>query len=187
MKKIITTIKTNFPYMMGVMVLVCGLGTYYSISFAGKMEKTYAPMLKASVDWPGTDGKIIKHLIYEKKTGRFSHSPRTHYFAEPTYEYVVNGKRLNNHRICFYHSNCNSGTTRKDAESLLQQYPLNSAVTVYYNPDNPAISTLRRGDNESIKQINDEIKDSRIYTVILSLLTILSLFLTVKTAKEFKE
>ncbi len=150
-------------------------------------EKEYVPMIKASMNWQEAEGKIIRHSVYEEKTGRYSHSPRTHYHAEAYYKYTAGGRSYEGRRICFYHSNCGTGTSKEDALTLLKNYPVNTAAAVYYNPESPEMSTLRRGTPRLLKKISHEISQSWIYGIALIILSGLTFLVTVKTAKEFRD
>lgn len=171
---------------MGVICLVCAIAGYYDMDYASFCEKKYLPMLKKSVKWPATPGKIVSHSIFEKKTGRYSHSPRTHYYAEPAYLYTLKGKNIRGVRVCFLPANCNNGTSHDDAQALLNSYPVGSTTPVCYDPKNPGISTLRRGDSSSIKQMNDEISSARRSGILFFILTVVAAFITYKTAREFR-
>ena len=187
MKKFLKKILESLPYFAAAIALATGIWAYYEIKFARRGQNVYVPMMQASERWPGVEGRITGHSIYEKKTGRFSHSPSTHYFAEPEYVYEVDGVEFRNIRICFLHSNCATGTQREDAQALLDAYPVESAVMVYYDPDDPRTSVLRPGDEKSIARARQEISRHWRNSVILIIVTLAGGFVAVRWGKEFKE
>lgn len=186
MKRLFRKILDSLPYFLAAVALACGIGAFLTIKNARLDSGTFLPMLRASQDWPGVPGRVVKHSIFEKETGRFSHSPATHYFAHPVYVYAVNGEEFTNDRVCFYHSNCGTGTDREAAQALLDLYPVDGEVMVFHDPENPGRSVLRPGDAEQIQRIEKEITNQWILAVVLILVTVACLVVVVKTAKEFK-
>ncbi len=172
----------NFPYFMGVLALLMGFSAWGEYKSA-KLDSRLLKGIEASATWPATEGRIVQATIDEKMAGSFSHSPFIHHYASVRYDYVVDGKRYRGWRICFDYSNCKTGTTDQKAQALLDQYPKDMAVKVYYNPDAPEFSTLRPGGRA------DMARELRMHWIFMSLsifLCLLFAFITARTADEFK-
>ena len=74
---------------------------------------------------------------------------RWEYMVDIVYQYTVGAHTYNDSDL-YYRAGSGSewGTEVDDYEwALLAQYPVNSTVTVYYNPDNPDQSCLIPGIN----------------------------------------
>jgi hypothetical protein len=106
--------------------------------------------LKSS-DWKSTQGQVIssKVIMEQDDSGDIS-SRRTIYKPEVVYSYSVIKQKLTSNEI---NPPLNySGTYFNGAwqtEDVLQKYPLNSAVTVFYNPEDPGQACLEPGINYS--------------------------------------
>jgi hypothetical protein len=107
--------------------------------------------------WPSTAGKITLSCVHERVSSHWDkemqrHEQTSNYEAVIHYRYsvddkefsgtapggaVVLGWKLSN--ILFWF--------KSQAATLVAKYPEGSAVTVYYNPRDPAVSVLERGPN----------------------------------------
>ena len=90
---------------------------------------------RMSKTWPATDGSIEE----SKLTWQGIRSPR----ARPavTYRYQVDGESYLGTRIEFSFARI---YFTPEAQAVLDRYPPGSPVTVYYDPANPAESTLEQ-------------------------------------------
>jgi len=99
-----------------------------------------------SASWPATQGKIVLSAVTETTTTDNSNdgtwTERTFYFPKVRYEYSVLGKTYTGDRIAFGASK--GFSTIAGAEKVLERYPEDATVTVYYNPNNPADAVLER-------------------------------------------
>ncbi len=90
---------------------------------------------KAASKWPSTIGVMLKSEIAERVTkqrNKQTHQIYTFTSYEPLveYQYTVDGKVLTGNRLSF-------GLTRltlEKAQEVLNRFPLNAQVPVYYNP-----------------------------------------------------
>lgn len=85
--------------------------------------------------WPITEGVVLSSTVAGSKA----------FHPEVTYIYSVNGK---SHLATSYLGMPGFGGKRNRldaAEKIIAQYPPGTAVTVHYDPDNPARSELRVG------------------------------------------
>ncbi len=100
-----------------------------------------------SSEWPSTQGKVIQSEVESKtKSVRDSdgHGRRNVRYYSPTveYEYAVAGQVFKSSNISV---DSFSSTDPNYASSTVATYPLDSTVTVYYNPANPTDSLLQPG------------------------------------------
>src|SRR5512139_1592876 len=95
--------------------------------------------------WPQTSGKIVTSVA-EVREVKVSDDDRedgfrleSRNFANVTYEYSVNGRKLSCNRISIGEDHGNFQVAEK-----LAKYPAGSVVTVYYNPRHPDQAVLER-------------------------------------------
>jgi hypothetical protein len=98
--------------------------------------------------WPSVPGKVTRSTMSESTdTHRSSKqqqesAPSTYYQAQIEYEFQVAGVTYHGtRRTAVQEMNANRG----HAESILRQYPVDQAVTVYYQPDDPSQCVLEPG------------------------------------------
>jgi hypothetical protein len=113
--------------MAGSAVVGCGLLLY------GLYKKR---QLRASQAWQQVTGTIAKADIL-RDTGPESNG----YSVSVLYDYVVNGVRHTGSRIAFRQR---LYVRKKRAAAELERYLVNSAVPVYYDPENPGHAVLTR-------------------------------------------
>lgn len=99
---------------------------------------------KESLHWPETPGVITASFVHEYTEiddSEPAFTPRIGYL------YTVDGKTYSNDLISFEFKSMRnrSEKTKLWAEAVISDYPIGSAVTVYYNPANPQISVLQKG------------------------------------------
>ena len=91
-----------------------------------------------SQDWPQTVGTITKARVEkEESIGEYGNS--TSYSPRVEYDYVVNGVRLTGKKIGFGR---HAYMRARRAEADLSRYPLNSTVTVFFDPEKPSDAVL---------------------------------------------
>ena len=98
---------------------------------------------KASESWPSTTGVVIESKLSSRRvTGSGKNAgSHTKYFPVVKYTYEFNGTAFTGDRIRI------GGQEGDEAEmrSILDQYPVDSEVTVFYSPEAPEQSVLRTG------------------------------------------
>jgi len=87
-----------------------------------------------SKNWPSNFGTITSSEIV--RVGRSSWLPKI------TYKYSANEEEFEGKRIRLSSSSCSMQCL---AQKVLDNYPLNSPVSVFYNPNNPKDSVLSPG------------------------------------------
>ncbi len=94
---------------------------------------------RRSVHWPEARGIVIKSHLKKYYADDDSTEPSYNPIIEYTYQ--VNGKHYTSDRR-HYES---IALDKKNAEALINRYPLDFPVTVYYSPEYPGVSVLERG------------------------------------------
>ena len=91
--------------------------------------------------WPSVPGKVHKStMVLESGGGGYgSHSPST-YKAVVQYKYKVASRHYTNNKICI--GGQLQLSFKKRAGAHCQNYPVGSAVDVYYDPNKPQDSVL---------------------------------------------
>jgi hypothetical protein len=100
-----------------------------------------------SVDWPSTTGTVT----LSRATWKLERNPLTdrltkYYRAEVQYAYQVSGKKYESSNIAMNSAQINY-PSRGAAELVAKQYPLGATVTVYYNPEEPHVAVLKKGQS----------------------------------------
>lgn len=104
----------------------------------------------AQQTWKTAPGTIVSSVVTASRRGNVSSAPgrprgstsKTRYGLRVSYTYSVDGKELVNDRISI--AGFGDPQFRQESEAA-GVYPQGSAVTVYYNPADPAQSALRVG------------------------------------------
>jgi len=95
-----------------------------------------------SKSWPSTTGTIIQSELVEEWSETFPLGGFDSYWMPKiTYTYIVDGEKLQGNRINF----SSSFSLQLSAQRVVNRYPLNSKVKVYYNPRNPSDAVLKPG------------------------------------------
>lgn len=92
----------------------------------------------ATQSWPTADGVITFAEIYESRD-----EDGTSYGLNVSYRYSVNDTPYIGTRI----SLADYSSSRSYAQGLLEQYNVDTPVTVFYDPEDPAKSVLETGAN----------------------------------------
>lgn len=111
-----------------------------AIAFAGGWcivhERRMSEKVKiAQVSWQSGEGRIVQSEIKKKPGSNAS------YWAKIKYAYAIAEKEYTSDKITM-EGEATSGRAR--AEARVQQYPLGSVHTVYYDPHNPQDCCLER-------------------------------------------
>jgi len=94
---------------------------------------------KTSQTWPTCIGTVTKSEV-----GRYSGSRRgsKSFIPDITYSYTVSEQQYTGDRYAFGNR---SFSKRNDAQKIVDEYPINSKVTVYYSLNHPETSVLQPG------------------------------------------
>ena len=94
---------------------------------------------KASLSWPTCIGTVTKTEVKRNSGGRNLHPD---FVPKITYSYSVSERQYTGDRHAF---GTQSFSERGDAQKIVDEYPVNSEVTVYYSPNHPETSVLLPG------------------------------------------
>ena len=111
-----------------------GIGVVLIVQYLRNKQKA-----QASTTWPSVEGRISGHRVRVDEVGD-DDSNRVSYVPEVHFEYSVGGIPHQGKRISF--GSEPSFSSRKKAEEFLGSYPVESAVSVYYNPEKPQEAVL---------------------------------------------
>jgi hypothetical protein len=93
-----------------------------------------------SYSWPHVTGRIISSVAQSKlMRGRYGEFISN--WPDVRYEYVVGDRRFVGDRIMFIHLGFSKSTTQR----LVDAYPVNKVVAVYFDPRNPGSAVLEPG------------------------------------------
>jgi hypothetical protein len=94
-----------------------------------------------SYSWPHVSGTIISSVARSKlMRGRHGGEFLAHW-PDVRYEYVVGGRHFVNDRIMFAHR----GFSKLETQRLIDAYPVNKIIAVYFDPKNPESAVLEPG------------------------------------------
>ena len=103
----------------------------------------------AARTWPQTAGRVIESGVQERtfrmrrRTSVASYRDQKFYAPRVIYEYEVDGRRYQHNRLQM--GDLITSSDYADAEKSAARYAVGSAVTVYYDPADPAGATLDIG------------------------------------------
>lgn len=128
----------NFSLLINLIVAVPFIAIGLFFIWLARRSRRQA---EVAASWPTVSGKVLTSCIEARQTkiGN-TNSIATSYFPVVTYVYQVGGQHYEGHRICPGFDR-GSGSPAA-AEKLLSSYPVNAAVTVHYNPADPAEAAL---------------------------------------------
>ncbi len=98
--------------------------------------------------WPSTEGVVLEATV-EAESVQTGEINSTSFYPHVVYHYTVAERQQTGDRITW--NNDLSFQSTLQAKEVLADYPVNQAVTVYYNPQNPGQAVLRRGGGESME------------------------------------
>ena len=93
-----------------------------------------------SYSWPQVTGRIISSVAQSKLMRGRSGDYISHW-PDVRYEYVVGDRRFVSDRIMFTHR----GFSKTNTQRLVDTYPVNKVVAVYFDPRNPGSAVLEPG------------------------------------------
>ncbi len=131
---------TKIPALMGwpftIVYLALWLLALYFLLFS-------VPKALKTNRWTETTATVFENkLIKAQRTHSRTHRQIAVYSAKVRYEYAVNG---NKHKGVTQKLAKRADNGEKIHKALLEQYPIGSDLTVYYNPANPVQSSLQKG------------------------------------------
>jgi hypothetical protein len=127
-----------FSVFITVITIFCTTAPFVAVGwFLYRQWKRTKAVETQSQSWPSTAGLVVKSRVEVSGGDTASVSPKV------VYEYVVGGQTYQNDNIRPGDDFMTLGM-KGTAYDVVDRYPVGSAVIVYYNPANPAKSTLER-------------------------------------------
>jgi hypothetical protein len=93
-----------------------------------------------SYNWPHVTGTIISSVAHSKIM-RGRHGEFIAHWPDLQYEYVVGDRRFVSDRIMFTHR----GFSKSETQRLVDAYPVNKIIAVYFDPKKPNSAVLQPG------------------------------------------
>jgi hypothetical protein len=94
-------------------------------------------LAQASSNWEKTAGKIVRSELQNFSVGR-----KENFKALVEYSYTVGGTLYRGTRLRFADT---TGTAEDKQRALVEQYPVNATVDVYFDPHKPSEAVLEPG------------------------------------------
>lgn len=137
---VVMVIVVLFVIVVTIFSLVLSLSPFAIIGWLfAKKSKEATAANRASLSWVETMGRVVKSRVEVSGGDYVSVMPRV------VYEYEVNGQNYKSELIRagdkFLRIQTGGSRTAYD---IVDKYPEGSAVTVYYNPQNPSEAVLER-------------------------------------------
>jgi len=120
-------------FILGIAFIVGAWLTYTNFS------KPMAEEADATKSWPTAPGVITSSDIHQSES-----DGTTMYSAEISYDFSVEDKPFSGSRITLNSGN-SSTSSITEVKKDLQKYPVDAAVTVYYDPELPNNAVLEPG------------------------------------------
>ena len=92
--------------------------------------------------WPTVIGVVMSSGIGKYWSDTSEGAGTRMYGANVRYQYTVNGKKFSSSRVFF--GQCSTNRIQESNE-ILEKYPSNTPVVVYYDPKNPQSAVLEPG------------------------------------------
>jgi hypothetical protein len=122
--------------LIGLIFTVIGLILYKKAKRTSNWQATYGTILLSEI-------KKSTGSSFKTGTNQSNYNYSNIYTPEICYSYNVLSQEYNSNKIGVFGSLGTSSSVR--AFNITKKYPVNSRVTVYYNPDNPKDSVLEQG------------------------------------------
>jgi hypothetical protein len=127
------------PSLFSMVFIAIGAGIlYYARKLAAKAH--------SSLSWPSVEGAIAHSAVLLRTRPGADSSNVPTYSPDVAYRYKVAGRDYSSATITLM--DYSSGAGR--AQDIVARYPDGAAVSVYYNPADPAESVLERGPTRGI-------------------------------------
>jgi len=137
-------------WVLYFIIIVCLIFFGIGIGMLVKLAKHYGKLQK-SKNWLSTNGKIISSDLDAQISTDDDGYQTTTYLAKVFFTYEVNGNSYESDRVNFDYG-MRTSNVRKP-QSVVEQYPTGSDVTVYYDPENPHQSVLEKRVNGTFTTI----------------------------------
>jgi hypothetical protein len=131
-------LKLNIAQIVALIILIIGF-----VVFSLAMISIFKSVLSKS--WTTTIGKVIKSEIYTSR----DNDANAMYRPDIAFEYIVNGEKYMSDRL-YYGVKIMSSGNWINSRKLLEKYPVDKEIIVYYDPDRPIDSVIEPGIHFSL-------------------------------------
>jgi hypothetical protein len=130
-----------FPSLFSLVFVAIGAAILkYAVKMAAKAQQ--------SLSWPSIDGEIAHSAVLCQPNSGTTTAGGSTFKADIAYRYKVNGANYSSSKIALLDLSA-SGSGR--AQSIVERYPDESRVQVFYNPADPSDAILEPGSTGGIK------------------------------------
>lgn len=155
--------------------LICG-GFFFILVFAlglGLLLFSMRSKHKAgeSAHWPAAPGTITVSEVKESRSTDDDGNVSIYYYPRVEYTYFAGGQTHTGKQVSF--GGTQGLANAAQAEPLLQNYPVNKNVMVYYNPQKPQEAVLER----TVSKGSNTARIMGVILLVLSLLIFIPLLL----------
>jgi hypothetical protein len=121
------------PYPVLAWVIIAGL---WSIGASLTLLQTHDLHVATQIrQWPHVEGTVLETELQAKRS----------FVPKVTYQYSINGNTYTDKKELFSPQFGGKDTRRQTSQKILAEYEKGGPITVYYNPQNPAESTVEIG------------------------------------------
>lgn len=135
------TINQSNSWVLILIILFCLVFIGVGIGMLIKLLKNFS-RVQHSKNWMSTTGEIISSELDAQTTTDENGYQTTTYIANVLFQYRVNDSEFECDCINFDYG-IRTSNKRKE-QSIVEQYPPGSQVTVYYDPDDPHQAVLEK-------------------------------------------
>jgi len=128
-----------FPTLFSIVFILIGVGLL-------RYARGMADKAKASLSWPSVDGEISHSAVLYQTSTNSSTGETSTYKADIAYRYKVQGKSYSSSRIALL----DLASSSRNAQTVVDRYPDNASVQVYYNPADPSDAVLEPGESSGL-------------------------------------
>jgi hypothetical protein len=98
--------------------------------------------LQGVPNWDTITGTVLEAFVY-RHTRRTTDETRITFTPRVKYMYEIAGEPYTSSKLDTLPYYVTSACDSAEAQTIIQKYPVDSAVTVYYNPNNPKQAMLK--------------------------------------------
>lgn len=137
-------------WVLYFIIIVCLLFISIGVGMLIKLVQQFGK-LQQSKHWISTSGKITSSDLDAQVTTEDDGYQTTTYLAKVNFTYEANGNTYESDRVNIDYGMRTSNIRKQ--QSVVEQYPVGSNVTVYYDPEDPSQSVLEKKVNGAFTTI----------------------------------
>ncbi len=138
-ERLVTTVSVAVLGLFGLATLIMGAGSLFIQLMASNWPETLGTVQKVEIERTSSSPSGGGGGASGSR-GTSSWSSTSYYHLKVTYDYEVRGEHYTLESVHTYGSDLPSAEARRD------NFPMDEKATIYYAPDDPALSTLTAGE-----------------------------------------